>query len=31
VGHDGRRAANGRQYWSVGPGLKAAAHGVKKS
>jgi hypothetical protein len=31
VGHDVREAANGRQYWSVGPGPDAAAHDVRKS
>jgi hypothetical protein len=31
VGHYGRGAANGRQYWLVGPGPNAAAHGVRKS
>jgi hypothetical protein len=29
VGHDGRGAANGRQYWPVGSGPNVAAHGVR--
>jgi hypothetical protein len=31
VGHDVRRDANDRQYWPMGPGSDAAAHGVRKS
>jgi hypothetical protein len=31
VRHNVRGDANGRQYWPVGPGPDAAAHGVRKS
>jgi hypothetical protein len=31
MGHGARGAANGRQYWPVGPGSVAAAHDVRKS
>jgi hypothetical protein len=31
VRHGGRGAANGRQYWPVGPGPNVEAHGVRKS
>jgi hypothetical protein len=31
VGHDVRGAVNGRQYWPVGPGPDAVAHGGRKS
>jgi hypothetical protein len=31
VGHGVREAANGRQYWPVGPCPDVAAHDVRKS
>jgi hypothetical protein len=31
AGHDGKGAANGWQFWPVGPVPKAVAHGVRKS